>query len=466
MFVSDGGSGKSTIGNVFEDLGYRCINMTDPTTANIFRIFGTIEPGQCTLVLDEAEKIDEDKEMMSILKTGYEFGKRVQRINPMGKQEHFHTFGLKILLAERTPNPSKAKGVLDRTFIISNYKGKPLLDIKEIRKPKTKEQKEIFDEIEFLRKSLFVYRLVHFNDEESIADIETGLEGRDKELCKPILQLFYKSKSQRRIEKAFEILLDEKNDRKANSLERDALEVIVFLFEYYKNGIIPFNTIWFHLQDKTNGTINEYKKHEMETEIYGAIYKNPFARMLRDRFGAKDPKTRGDFKTKSLAFDIKRIEKHLEDYTKDKSPTKISCCCLLNKEEKEKEVNGSSDWSDSNDSNRKALYDNFFTSVEPFLINNDEEIVNSPHENTTKIENISYNNDENNTMGLPSRVTPVTPVTNPDILKPVDYNIISNLPDNLYRLYERGDKWACKNCNDTGDKWYMLKHNCKMNNRK
>ena len=57
MFVSDGGSGKSTIGNVFEDLGYRFVNMTDPTTANIFRIFGTVEVGQCTLVLDEAERV-------------------------------------------------------------------------------------------------------------------------------------------------------------------------------------------------------------------------------------------------------------------------------------------------------------------------------------------------------------------------------------------------------------------------
>jgi hypothetical protein len=81
MFVSDGGSGKSTIGNVFEDLGYRTVNMTDPTTANIFRIFGTIEAGQCTLVLDEAEKIDQDKDTMSILKTGYEKDKKVQRIN-------------------------------------------------------------------------------------------------------------------------------------------------------------------------------------------------------------------------------------------------------------------------------------------------------------------------------------------------------------------------------------------------
>ena len=95
MFVSDGGSGKSTIGNVFEDLGYRCVNMTDPTTANLFRIFGIVEAGQCTLVLDEAEKIDQDKDMMSILKNGYEYGKRVQRINQFGTQEHFPYFWIK-----------------------------------------------------------------------------------------------------------------------------------------------------------------------------------------------------------------------------------------------------------------------------------------------------------------------------------------------------------------------------------
>ncbi|CAN5882444.1 hypothetical protein BH23THE1_BH23THE1_24070 [soil metagenome] len=81
--------------------------MTDPTTANLFRIFGTVGPGQCTLVLDEAEKIDKDKDMMSILKSGYQYGKKVQRTNSYVKQEHFHIFGLKIMLAERTPVLSK-----------------------------------------------------------------------------------------------------------------------------------------------------------------------------------------------------------------------------------------------------------------------------------------------------------------------------------------------------------------------
>ncbi|WP_458719204.1 hypothetical protein [Candidatus Nitrosocosmicus sp. R] len=37
------------------------------------------------------------------------------------------------MLAERSPTPFHAKGVLDRTFIISNYKGRPQLDIKETK---------------------------------------------------------------------------------------------------------------------------------------------------------------------------------------------------------------------------------------------------------------------------------------------------------------------------------------------
>ncbi len=263
MFVSDNGSGKSTIGNVFEVLGYRCVNMTDPTTANIFRIFGTIESGQCTLVLDEAEKIDQEREMISILKTGYENGKKVQRISHIGKQEHFHTFGLKLMLAKRTPSQLSARGVMERTFVIPNYRGRPQLDIKEIKIATSNPTK---NELLFIRNLLLVYRLLKCNT--GFDEIETGLEGRNKELCKPLLQLFYQSKYQRRIEKALEMLLDDKNDRKANSLERDVLEVVDELFAKHPNGIIPFCDIWTSLRDKINVDVNPYRENELETEAY------------------------------------------------------------------------------------------------------------------------------------------------------------------------------------------------------
>ena len=88
----------------------------------------------------------------------------------------------------------------------------------------------------------------------------------------------------------------------------------------------------------------------METETYGTIYKTTVSRTLRDRFGAKNPPKRNS-KQRSLAFDIEETRKHLHNYTKENSPTKISCSLIV-----------SSDSNDSNDSSRKDLFARF---VEP-----------------------------------------------------------------------------------------------------
>lgn len=63
--VGDNDSGKSSLGITFEALAYRPVYMTDPSAANIFRCLGTVEPGQCTIILDEADKIDKCPEMMA-----------------------------------------------------------------------------------------------------------------------------------------------------------------------------------------------------------------------------------------------------------------------------------------------------------------------------------------------------------------------------------------------------------------
>lgn len=345
MFVADNGSGKSSIGDFFEMLGYRCVNMTDPTTANVYRIFGKIETGQCTLVLDEAEKIDSN-EIMSILKSGYEKGKIITRTNNQtGKQEHFHAFGIKIMLAERTPHPSKAKGVLDRTFIVSNFKGVPELDIKEIKNAEYGSQFKIREQLEFLRKSLLMYRIIHFNDENP--DILIGIDGRDKELCKPILQVFYGKDSLALVEKALEKLLDEKHERKANSLEREILEVIVDLFHEHPNGLIPFRFIWESLTEKIDGHINQYKSNQMETEMYGTIYKGTLSKMIRDRFGAKDPTSRKAIE-RSLIFDMNKTKNYLQSYTKENEPARIACSLVVN------------DSCDCSDSKSESLFDTFW----------------------------------------------------------------------------------------------------------
>jgi len=42
----ENGIGKSTIGYMFEAIGYRGVRMTDPSAANLYRILGKIEPGR------------------------------------------------------------------------------------------------------------------------------------------------------------------------------------------------------------------------------------------------------------------------------------------------------------------------------------------------------------------------------------------------------------------------------------
>jgi hypothetical protein len=59
--------------------------------------------------------------------------------------------------------------------------------------------------------------LIHFKD--PIPDINIEVDGRDKELCKPTIQLFYNTNVQKEIEAALQKFLDLKNQRKENAIE-------------------------------------------------------------------------------------------------------------------------------------------------------------------------------------------------------------------------------------------------------
>jgi hypothetical protein len=118
--IGDNGSGKSTVGDTFEATGYRAINLTDPNATNLFRILGTVEPGQCTIIADESDKIEESAEMMSILKSGYHRSKKVVRTNSnTWMQEYFFPYCFKIIIAERSPSESKARST--RAHIYHSY---------------------------------------------------------------------------------------------------------------------------------------------------------------------------------------------------------------------------------------------------------------------------------------------------------------------------------------------------------
>jgi hypothetical protein len=281
------GIGKSTIGHVFEGIAYRAVKMTDPSAANLYRILGKIEPGQRIIIADEADRIHTDRDMMSILKEGYTILGKVSKINKnTEKQKFFFSYCFKIRIAEEPMRPSFAKGVIDRSFMIKAIKGIPSYDIKEVLHPAARNEilEKLHNNLRSLRKLLLIYRLVHFDD--PIIDAEIDLNGRDKELCKPLLQLFYDTTSYGKIAKAIKTFLVKKNNRKKNvSIEPVLYGIIVDMIPRYGTTISVAN-IWDEIKNKIGGVYDEKKPNEYQTFDYDTIYKSTITKII-EGFGAE-----------------------------------------------------------------------------------------------------------------------------------------------------------------------------------
>jgi hypothetical protein len=304
--VGDNDSGKSSIGITFEAIGYRPVYMTDPSAANIFRCLGSIEPGQCSIILDEAEKIDKFPEMMAILKTGYQLNGKVPKINTNTlKQEFFFTYGLKIIISERSMSLTEAKGVYDRTFSFTAYAGDSKYDIKETLNPQGNAASQSrLDRLLSFRKLMLIYRLVHFNDQ--VPDIETGLKRRNRELCKPILQLFHNCKLeiQTEIKYMLEHFLAIKKHRKENTIEVALYSLVTNLVAECGREIFA-SAIWDRITEgNVIGHYDERKPNEYQTADYGTIYSNTVTNIICDKFGAQ---RRHKEKGNILIFDVDKV---------------------------------------------------------------------------------------------------------------------------------------------------------------
>jgi hypothetical protein len=435
IVIGDNESGKSTVGDTFEAVGYRPVNMTDPTAANLFRVLGTIEPGQCTIIADEAEKVDQSLDIMGILKTGYHIKKKIARTNNnTWKQEFFFTYCFKMIIAEKSPSQSNAKGVLDRAFIITTYKGVPEYDIKEVLNPAgDKKRQQLLDELIEFRKLMLIYRLIHFAD--PIADIDIGIDGRNKELCKPVVQLFYGSQAQKEIEGALQKFIDAKNQRKETTIEAALYPIIANLISQHGNELSA-SRLWESIKDHIEGISPERKPNEYYTSDYGPIYRNTITNIICDKFGAKRKhKETGNV----LIFNLEKVTRAGKVYnTKASIQTKI-----LPMQEKPEDPEGS-------EGSIKAPTDG-----------NDKQDIESGEDSTQSNKNTQdiaqntanilqqYDNTKLSTSPEPSVLSETSVITQP----------------NIYRLGHT-DRFACKNCSIVDDRWFMEKHICKAQSRK
>ena len=277
-----------------------------------------IEPGQCVIVADEADRIHKDRDALSILKEGYsKFGK-VPKINTNTlKQEFFYAFGFKIRIAEEPLRGDITKGVIDRSFQIKAIKGKPLHDIKEVLDPASRIERlqKLHNDLKHLRKLLLCYRLIHFNDD--IADIDAGLEGRDKELCKPLLQLFHGSTAYNEVKTTVEGFLGRKNKRKkSTAVEPILFEIVLKLIKRY-GLVLTVGQIWDIVTAGAEipGFYDSKKPTEYQTNDYDILYRNIMSKTI-EGFGAEHDKV-GNVRV--LIFDIKKLARTCKQYDIDVS---------------------------------------------------------------------------------------------------------------------------------------------------
>jgi hypothetical protein len=265
------GSGKSTYGGTFTGVGYRVVNLTDPNAANINRILGCVEAGQCTIVSDETGAIEKQPDLLSLLKTGYSPTGKTSKINDYSRApEFFYTYCFKMIISERMPNLREARGVVDRSFSFTTYKGLPKYDIKETLEPHgNKIRQERLDALNDFRKLMLVYRLIHFKDE--IPDIDIGVEGREKELSKPIIQLFYNTQAQNEVEATLQYFLNLRTEKKEITLEPILHTVVTNLVNRYGNELYV-KTIWDELRASIpDGYYDDKKPNEYQTLVWNYL---------------------------------------------------------------------------------------------------------------------------------------------------------------------------------------------------
>jgi hypothetical protein len=159
-----------------------------------------------------------------------------------------------------------------------------------------KTRQKLLDELLDFRKLMLVYRLIHFSD--PIQDIDIGLDGRDKELCKPTIQLFYNTKSQPEIEAALQKLLLQKNQRKETTIEAAVYPIIANAISHYGNEV-SVSKLWQLIKNTIDCTSDERKPNEYQTSDYGTIYRNTITNIICDKFGAK-----GSIKKKEISLSL------------------------------------------------------------------------------------------------------------------------------------------------------------------
>ena len=427
----ENGIGKSTIGYVFEGLAYRGVRMTDPSAANLFRLLSKVEPGQCIIIADEADRIHQDREMLAIYKEGYAIGGKVAKINTNTmRQEFFYPYCFKIRIAEESLRGNITKGVIDRSFLIKASKGRPTHDIKEVLHPANRNERlaKLHGDIKSHRKLLLAYRLIHFSDDQR--DIATKLEGRNKELCKPLLHLFHGSEAYSEVENTLQAFLDRKNKQKKNTAIEPVIYGIVVDLVSRLGNVVSTSQVWHAIKDSIPGSYDEKKPNEYQTQDYDTIYRNTIGKTICDNFGAEREHRRNG---NVFVFDVAKLVRAGKVYDIE--------------------------------TNFQINLDREREASEPREGREGREGQSSPSgQNTHRklIEPENKNDNISNGIDIKQQISEEMKEGKPPMpgTEPSQPSQPSHTFPNIHRLGNT-DQFGCNDCKQRGDKWFMQEHKCR-----
>jgi hypothetical protein len=149
---------------------------------------------------------------------------------------------------------------------------------------------------------------------------------REKELSKPIIQLFYGSNAQKEVEITLQTFLNLRTEKKEITLEPVLHPIVANLVS--ENGTeVSVAMIWEALKNAIDGHYDDKKPNEYQTLEYGTIYNNTISNILEHTFGGR-PKHRRQGNT--FIFDPEELVRIGKAYN---ITTKIQTKMLITAEE-------------------------------------------------------------------------------------------------------------------------------------
>lgn len=238
LFTGPPGWGKGAILTTLKILGYRVVLAGDMSGANLLDLLGPIEKCQVTLCEDEFDNIHDDPDKERIYKMGYEdIGSVTRTVDPSSSDRkllYYNPYCIKFFASEKGPDTKSLGGFNDRLFGSEVKRGNPRRLIKEIKNQMERtpdkqlpKYRTIISRINFLRKVLLVYRLLHHDD--TIEEVPLNITGRALELCGPAIRLFNSGQLAAPDRKALNEIMPALSHflRKKGQLDKKVKEVVI-----------------------------------------------------------------------------------------------------------------------------------------------------------------------------------------------------------------------------------------------